>query len=231
MLRKIIVTGSNGRFSKELKKVKCKFKFIFKNKKQLNILSFSSIKKNLIKYKPYAVLHLAGLSRPMSIHDKDINKSIDLNILGTANVVKACNDTKKKLIFFSTSYVYPGKKGKYSEKDPLLPWNNYGWSKLGAESSVQMYKNSLIIRACMTEKPFIHKYAFNNVKSNFIFHEQFAKIVVNLFDQKGIINVGGKSQTIYKFAKKSNRNVKGMKSKGELPFNMDMNLSKLNRLK
>ena len=231
MLKKIIVTGSDGRFAKELKKVESNFKFIFRNKKQLNILSFSSIKKNLIKYKPYALLHLAGLSRPMSIHNKDINKSIDLNILGTANVVKACNETKKKLIFFSTSYVYPGKKGKYSENDPLLPWNNYGWSKLGAESAVQMYKNSLIIRACMTEKPFIHNYAFNNVKSNFIFHEQFAKIVVNLFDKKGVINVGGKTQTIYKFAKQSNHDVKGIKSKGELPLNMDMNLSKLNSLK
>ena len=28
---------------------------------------------------------------------------------------------------------------------------------LGRESAVQMYKNSLIIRACMTEKPFTHK--------------------------------------------------------------------------
>ena len=30
------------------------------------------------------------------------------------------------------------------------------WSKLGEDSSVQMYKNSLIIRASMTEKLFIH---------------------------------------------------------------------------
>ena len=28
----------------------------------------------------------------------------------------------------------------------------------------------------MTEKPFIHKFAFTNVKSNFIFHEDFAKL-------------------------------------------------------
>ena len=34
-----------------------------------------------------------------------------------------------------------------------------------AECAVQMYQNSLIIRACMTEKPFIHKFAFTNVKS------------------------------------------------------------------
>ena len=32
----------------------------------------------------------------------------------------------------------------------------------------------------MTEKPFIHKFAFKNVKSNFIFHDQFAKIFQNI---------------------------------------------------
>ena len=36
------------------------------------------------------LLHIAGLSRPMSIHDTDIEKSIDLNIIGTSNIVKIC---------------------------------------------------------------------------------------------------------------------------------------------
>ena len=204
---KILVSGGNGRFAGELKKIKSKYKFIFRNKNELNILSSKSIKNNFRKFKPDCILHLAGLSRPMSIHDKMINKSIDLNIIGTANLVKMCNSFNKKIIFFSTSYVYPGRRGKYKETDPLLPWNNYGWSKLGAESMVQMYKNSLIIRACMTEKPFIHKYAFSNVKSNFIFHDQFAKIFLKLIKKKGVINVGGKTQTIFKFAKSYNKKV------------------------
>jgi dTDP-4-dehydrorhamnose reductase len=71
-----------------------------------------------------------------------------------------------------------------------------------------MYKNSLIIRACMTEKPFIHKFAFSDVNSNFIFHEEFAKIFIKLIRKKGIINVGGKVKTIYDFAKKYNQKVK-----------------------
>ena len=230
MLKKILVTGGDGRFAQELKKIKSRYNFIFRSKKQLNILSTKSIKKNFQRFKPHTILHLAGLSRPMNIHDKKINSSIDLNIIGTANIVKLCKEKKIKIIFFSTSYVYPGSKGNYKEKDPLLPWNNYGWSKLGAESSVHMYKNSLIIRACMTEKPFTHKFAFKNVKSNFIFHDEFAKIFIRLLPFKGIINIGGKSQTIYKFAKKFNSNVKGRKSKGELPFKMDMNLKKLNKI-
>ena len=226
---KILVSGGNGRFARELKKIKSKYKFLFKNKKELNILSIKSIEKNFKRFKPNFVLHLAGLSRPMSIHEKQINKSIDINIIGTANLVKMCNLYNKKIIFFSTSYVYPGTKGRYVETDPLLPWNNYGWSKLGAEAAVQMYKNSLIIRACMTERPFLHKSAFKNVKSNFIFHDQFAKIFLKLINKKGIYNVGGKTQTIFNFAKKYNSNVKSVNSKGELPLKMDMSLNKLKK--
>ncbi len=230
MLKKIIVTGGDGRFARELKKMKTKYKFIFRNKKELNILSIKSINSNIKKFKPNIVLHLASLSRPMSIHEKMINKSIDLNIIGTANLVKICNNKNIKLIFFSTSYVYPGKKGNYKENDPLLPWNNYGWSKLGAESAVQMYKNSLIIRACMTEKPFVHKYAYSNVKSNFIFHDEFAKKFIKVLSKKGIVNIGGETNTIFNFAKKNNKYVKKIKSKGEFPLKMDMSLSRFKSL-
>ena len=230
MLKKIIVTGGDSRFGQELKNFKSRYKFIYRNKKQLNILSPGSIYKNFREFKPDAVLHLAGLSRPMSVHENDIDQSIDLNIIGTSNLVKACNKKNIKIIFFSTSYVYPGKKGNYKENDPVLPWNNYGWSKLGAESAVQMYKNSLIIRACMTEKPFIHKEAFTNVKCNFIFHDEFIKILLKVINFKGVINIGGKSQTIYQFAKRYKKNVKKKKSKGELPSKIYMSLEKVKNL-
>ena len=71
---------------------------------------------------------------------KDIKKSIDLNIIGTANITKACEERNIKLIYFSTNYVYPGKKGNYKEGDNLLPVNNYAWSKLGGEAAVQFIK-------------------------------------------------------------------------------------------
>ena len=229
-MKKILVTGANSRFGKILKSLNSKEKFIFRDKKQLNILSLKSIKNNLKSFRPNYVLHLAGLSRPMSIHHKDINKSIDLNIIGTCNLVKEISKFNIKIIYCSTSYVYPGTKGNYKEKDPLKPWNNYGWSKLGAESAVHMYRNSLILRLCMTEKPFIHKKAYANVKSNFIFQDEVAKIILKLLDKKGVINVGGKSQIIYKFAKKSNSKIKKIYSKGEFPKRLDMNLNKLRKI-
>ena len=228
-MKKILVTGGEGRFAKVLKNKKSKFNFIFRNKKQLNILSETSIKNNIKKFKPHYIMHLAGLSRPMKIHDKNIKKSIKLNIIGTANIVSACIEKNLKLIYFSTSYVYEGKKGRYKETDPVLPWNNYGWSKLGGECAVQMYKNSLILRTCMTERPFVHKSAFANVKTNFIYHDEFIKIFLKILNKKGIFNIGGKPQTLYQFAKNENKTVRKVLSKGELPLKMDMDLKKISK--
>ena len=45
MLKKIIVTGGEGRFAKELRKTKSDYNFFFKNKKEYNILSYKSIER------------------------------------------------------------------------------------------------------------------------------------------------------------------------------------------
>ena len=153
-----------------------------------------------------------------------------MNIIGTCNLVKEASKLGIKIIYLSTSYVYPGDKGNYAEEDPLKPWNNYAWSKLGGECAVQMYNNSLIVRLCMTEKPFIHKRAYANVRSNFIYQEEAAKLILKILNKKGIINVGGPSQSIYNFAKKKNSKVKKIYSKGEFPKRTDMSLKKLKNL-
>ena len=234
MKKNIVITGGNGRFGSVLKKINNKNNLLFPSKKKLNILKFNSLKNYLKIKRPKILIHLAGLSRPMDMHDRNINKSIDLNIIGTANIVKICSLLRIKLVYFSTHYVYPCNAGNYSENSPLLPINNYAWSKLGGEAAVQMYKNSLILRVCMTEKPFVHKSAFANVKSNFIFHEDVAKILFKLINKKGIINVGGKTQTIYNFAKKNNSSVKKIylknKSKIKFPKNPSINIGKLKKL-
>ena len=207
MRKKIVFTGGSGRFGQVFKKIQTKEKIYFPKKQQLNIENFESIKRYLNKINPTYLIHAAGLSRPMNIHEKDISKSININIIGTANIVKACKEKNIKLIYFSTNHVYPGIKGNYKEKDPILPINKYAVSKFGGECSVQMYSNSLILRICMTEKPFVHKKAFNDVETNFMYHETLAKNLIKLIDKKGIINVGGEKNTILNFAKKNNKNI------------------------
>ena len=228
----ILVTGGNGRFAKILKKENKQLNLKFLNKKDLNILNQNSIEKCFAKLKPKIVFHCAGLSRPMKIHEVNISKSIDLNIIGTANMVKACEKYNVKIIYFSTGYVYEGKKGNYSEKDPVKPFNNYGLSKLGGETSVLMYKNSLILRITMMEKPFPYKKAYKNLISNFMYHDDLVKILPFIVNQTGIINIGGKKQSIYDFVKKTNKNITKYKlsKNSKLPKNQTMNLNQLKKI-
>lgn len=230
--KKILVTGGDGRFAKILKKENKKLSLFFASKKQCNILNLNSIEKIIKQIKPKILIHCAGLSRPMNAHEKNISKSIDLNIIGTANVTKVCKKYNIKLIYFSTGYVYEGIKGNYKEKDPVKPFNNYGKSKLGGECAVSMYKNSLILRITMTEKPFVHNEAFTNLKTNFMFHENLVKILPKLITKKGILNVGGKSQSVYSFAQKYNNKIKKTKAKvsKKLPLNQTMNLNNLKKI-
>ena len=231
---KIVFTGGTGRFGKIFKS-KSKLKNIeFPNKKEFNILEPSQIKKYLSKKNVKILIHSAGLSRPMDIHDNNINLSIDKNIIGTCNLVKVCKSLNIKLIYLSTNYVYPGKKGNYKEYEPLLPYNNYAWSKLGGECSVRLYDNSLILRVCMTEKPFVHKKAFANVKTSFTYHENVAQILFKILNKKGIINIGGKSQYIFDFVKKDNKKIKKRFLKKNqnlgIPFDSSMSLKKINKI-
>lgn len=225
--KKIIVTGGNGRFAQVLKKENKKFNILFPSKKNFNILKINSMRKYIKKNKPKYLMHCAGLSRPMNLHVKDISKSINLNIIGTANVVNVCNEFNIKLIYFSTGYVYEGKRGNYKEKDPLLPINNYAWSKLGGECSVVLYKKSLILRIIMCERPFLHEHAFYDVKTNFMFQDEVAKIIPKILNKRGIINIGGKIQSVYDFAKKTKKDVLRSSGKKIFPPNPSMNISKL----
>ncbi len=228
--KKILFTGGSGRFGKVFKKYYNSSNYFYPTSKELDICNIKSIERFFRKKKPKLVIHCAALSRPMDIHEKKITKSININIIGTSNLVCVCEKFKAKIIYFSTNYVYPGKKGNYNESSSLLPINNYSWSKLGGEASVQMYKNSLILRMCMTEKPFIHKHAYKNFITNFIFHEDVVKFLPKLYKLKGIINIGGKSQSVYKFAKKHNSKIKGKYLKKNKMLNTSMNINKLKKL-
>ena len=60
-MKKVLVTGGNSRFCYYLKKIKTNFKFIYTDKKQLNILNIKSIKKKSKQNKTQICFALGGL--------------------------------------------------------------------------------------------------------------------------------------------------------------------------
>jgi dTDP-4-dehydrorhamnose reductase len=86
----------------------------------------------------------------------------------------------------------------------------------------------------MTEKPFVHKVAFYDVKNSFMYHEEVAKILLKLLNVKGILNVGGKIQSVYNFAKIGNPKVKKIflkkNKKMNMPINPSINTKKMKKI-
>ena len=233
-MKKIIFTGGSGKFGKIFKKFNSnKTNIYYPSSSTFDITNPKKMEKFIKKIKPKFIIHAAAISRPMDLHEKDIQKSVSTNIIGTSNIVNLCQKYKIKLIYFSTNYVYPSKKGSYKEDHPLLPFNNYAWSKLGGECAAQMLKNSLILRICMTQKPFLYSNAYTNLKTNFMFHEDLAKVFFKLINKRGVINVGGPAQSVYDFAKTYNRKIKKKilkKTKKGLPLNSTMNIGRFKKL-
>ncbi len=232
-MKKIIFTGGSGKFGKVFKKLNSKKNIYYPSSNIFDVTNLKKMERLIKKIKPEIIIHAAAVSRPMDLHEKDIQKSISTNIIGTSNVVNLCQKYRIKLIYFSTNYVYPSKKGNYKEYNPLLPFNNYAWSKLGGECAVHMLKNSLILRICMTEKPFMYKYAYTNLKTNFMFHEDLAKVFFKLINKKGVINIGGPAQSVYNFAKKYNKKIRKKvlkKTKNCLPLNSTMSVIKFRKI-
>ena len=143
----------------------------------------------------------------MVIHETEPDRSVATNIIGTSNVVLTCMKYEVKLIYLSTDYVYPGIEGNYSEDDYLKPFTKYGWSKLGGECAVKLYDNHLILRMAMNKRPFTHPKALVDMKKSLMYIDDASKVVLKLLDEKGTINIGGKSQSVYDFVKDTNPNV------------------------
>ena len=71
-------------------------------------------------------------------------------------------------------------------------------------------------------------------KTNFIFHEDLVPKILKVVNQKGIINIGGKSQSVYDFVKNENPNVEPIYLKDISDVNMatdcSMNTTKMNKV-
>lgn len=232
-MKTILITGGNGRLAKQIEEVGEGYKILTPHKHELDITNDRSISLYLTQNHVDYVIHAAALTKPMSIHEENINKSIEINIIGTANIVKACNEYHIKLIHISTDYVYPSGSKDVTEDSPLLPFTNYGWSKLGAESAVQMYKNSLILRLSFMVKPFPFENGASNVIRNVGYIDDVAKQVLSVIDEYGVLNIGTKEKkSMYELGLETNEYVTPIELEEDYAntISITLNIDKLNRI-
>jgi dTDP-4-dehydrorhamnose reductase len=216
---KIVITGETGLLSVELQKLDPSI--VSLPKKKYNISKKSIIKK-LSQLNPDIIIH-AGAVTDSNIVDKDPCLAIDTNVIGTAHISQYCIQYNKKLIFISTDYVYPGTVGNYQESDPLLPHNNYAWTKLAGECSVKLVTDYLIIRTSFGSSEFPYTQAWTNHIVSKDYVDIIAPMILKATKSNitGILNIGTNPKTMFEYAYKRNKEIKPLEKKSFTNFSLN----------
>ncbi|MCY0897442.1 MAG: SDR family oxidoreductase [Firmicutes bacterium] len=69
-----------------------------------------------------------------------------VNVVGPIGVMEEASQRHVPLVFFSTDYVFDGRRGPYDESDEPCPLQVYGRHKWEAERALLQYERTLIIR-------------------------------------------------------------------------------------
>ncbi|MFA5104268.1 MAG: sugar nucleotide-binding protein [Candidatus Margulisiibacteriota bacterium] len=197
---KMLFTGGKGLLATHLK-----VHFpdgIFVDVEEFDITNPAEMDSFLSAHKVRTIVHCAAYTLvPKAEQNPD--KLININIVGTANVVNLCIKYGIKLVYISTDYVFDGKKGMYKEDDPVFPVNKYAWSKLGGECSARLYDNSLIIRTTFGPDIFQYPAAFIDQWTSREGVSVISKKIADLInkDVNGVFHVGGRRKTVFEYAK------------------------------
>jgi len=127
----------------------------------LDIRDRKSVDTLIREIKPAVIILTAALTY-VDYCETHQNEAFEINVLGTKNVVLMAKEMNSKFVFFSTEYVFDGKKGPYSEIDFPNPINYYGKTKLyGEKIIIDNLTDYLIIRTTVV-------YGYEKGGKNFI---------------------------------------------------------------
>ena len=233
---KILLTGGSGTLGRRIISSGKLKNILAPSSQELDITSAASVEKFFSQNELDAVIHCAAMAR-VSECEQDPARAIATNINGTANLVAAAIKKEKgtgrkiRFIQISTDGVYQSTKGDYSEEDATIPYNVYGWTKLGAESAVHALANFCIIRTRFfdPEKIKYDEYATNSYTS-MMPAEELAKAIAIMLESSftGAINIGGNRVSDYEALKKYKPSIKPCKLadiQGKVPFKLSQDAS------
>ena len=155
---KILVTGANGQLGYDVveeisrrghEAIATGTKIINnKSYKQMDIINPHTVNEVITEVKPDAVIHCAAYtSVDLSSDEKEIAYMI--NVVGTQNLVNACEKINAKMMYISSDYVFSGEGNKPWKPDcnNYHPLNIYGKTKLlGEEATSVMLTQYFIVR-------------------------------------------------------------------------------------
>lgn len=121
---------------------------------EADITDFAALEAALSKVSPSLIFHTAAMTK-VNECERDPASAYAVNAQGTANVARAAEKLGGRLVYFSTDYVFPGKRtGEYVESETAGPLNVYGKTKLEGEGIAAGLPDSIIIRTAQVFAPY-----------------------------------------------------------------------------
>jgi len=222
------LTGGSGLLGREI--VKLNSRVLAPSRGKLDICDEPALAAYIDDVSPDIVLHAAAVTDNRQI-EADPTAALDVNIVGTTNIARACLGKEIRLVYLSTDYVYKGDRGNYAETDELFPSNLYAWTKLAGEAAVRAVPNHLIIRSSFGASRFDYPEAFADKWSSKDYVDVIAPKILKaaIGSATGVLNIGGPRRTIYDYAAERNPNVRPVKlsdSSLDSPTDTSLNLDK-----
>lgn len=229
--KKILLTGASGQLGQAISNSGYFENLLTPSREILDITKPLTIKNYFHNNDFDAVIHCAALARMLEC-EKNPEQAIETNIIGTSNlVIEALRKESKfrkniRFVHISTDGVYSGTKGNYSEKDAAIPYNIYGWTKLGAECAVKILSNHCIIRTSFFDSNRIKfDESATDAYSSKMQINDLVKAIAKMLESDfvGVINIGDKRKSDYERYKEFKPTLKPCKLKDILkivPFQM-----------
>ena len=228
-----LLTGGSGTLGKELRKISINYNcaFIAPLSSECDITHYRDVYIAIKNSNCDTVVHAAAATDVPGL-ENDIIKACDVNVVGTINVLKACVELDKRLVYISTDYVFDGTKGPYNTTDPINPMSVYAKSKAAAELMVGTYKKSTVIRTSFFGHEFPHTAAFTDQWSSKDYIDIIAPKIMECIQNKktGIFHIGSPRRTIYEIACERSKDIKQISRtiiKHEVPKDTSLIISKL----
>lgn len=141
--RRVLITGSGGSLGKYLSSVDFSdgWEVYSTDKDDLDVTDYHRVESFCEKYRPTAIVHLAGL---LSGETDDL---IRVNTLATINLYKVAKQYGcEKFIFSSSAAVYNQTKIEPTkESENISPQSDYGVSKMRAEQALLSMESGVLI--------------------------------------------------------------------------------------
>lgn len=226
---RILLTGGAGLLGAELQRFEPTL--AAPGLDELDLTDPASLRAALERHAPATIIHAAAVTKIAEVRRAPA-AALRVNIAGTAELAALAAEKGIRLVYVSSDYVYADTPGPHREDEPLLPLNEYSWTKLGGECAVRLVPGSLVIRTSFGPPIYPHEVAAEDKLTSKFHVAEAARMILALArsDLTGVVNLGGQATDMLEYARRTRPETKAVRLAdlpGPIPRDSRLDLGRL----